>query len=1234
MGLEKSVMDKINILEAIFIGTAVATFLLNTRRVLQAIESFKECLILLNSKALKKKHKEFVQSTYITVSLKMLKGYNLINDRQREGDVAFRLAQMYQLQSKYEEANEMYTKALSIMIKTGERFGEAECYVHLGAMSRSLGHYGKAEEYLEKGLVICKEIGYKNVEATCYEGLGTVYRSLGEYSKAKEYLEKALVISKEIDDKEGEATCYGNLGNVFLSLGKHDQAEEYLKKVLANRKEIGDREGEAICYGNLGCVFQDLGKYGQAGEYQNKALVIRKEIGDRIGEAACYINLCSICHSLGKYNEAVEYQKKALVISKEIGDKRGEATCYEELYSLCQSLGKYSEAEEYQNKALMIRKEIGDRRGEAACYRKLGTLLQSLGKCGKAAEHHNNALVISKEIGDKKGEASCYKHLGGVFESVSEFGKAKKCQNKALVIMKEFGDREGEANCFINLGVVFQSIGKYGKAKEHHSKALVIAKKIDDREVEAACYGNLGIVCQYLGDYGKAEEYQKKALMISQDIGNRNVEASCYGNLGSVFFHFGEYGKAEEHQNKALAIRKEIGHRQGEASCYRSLGNIFLCLGEHFKALEYQKKSLAISEEIGDRQGKANCYGNLGGVFCSLGKYDEAEEYQKKALAIRKEIGDRQGEADCYGNLGTVFLSLREYGKAEEYLEKAITIRKEIGDEGGEAKCCGNLGHVFHFRGEYAKAEDYHKKALSISEKTGDMLTQLESHLFLALVVLRDGSIAQRNEVFSHLLASIHKCEKMRSFLRNKDQFKISFLEQYVDSYRFLSVLFSSCGHFNEALYVVELGRARALGDLMLAQYHVKQQISDNPQSWVGIEDIINKEINCNCLYISYFGFLMFMWVLKANKPILFRVIDVNGCFVGKRLERNVDEIFSDETFRNFQVLPQDHCEDRSLPASYAVHRQPKSSKEEDIADLRLLEKEEGEDQRPPPTLAECYKMIIAPVVDLLEEPEIIIVPDRSLYKIPFAALSNENEKYLSETCKTRIVPSLSTLKLIQDSSADYHSQVGALIVGDPYVGTVIYRGNMETISSLPCARREAEMIGRLLGVQPLMGKQATKQAVLQSIHSVSLIHFAAHGDAERGEIALAPLASINVHPQEEDYLLTMHDISQVQLRAKLVVLSCCHSARGAIKAEGVVGIARAFLGSGARSVLVALWAISDSATEQLMSRFYEHLLCGESASESLYEAMKWMRSNGYSHVREWAPFMLIGDNVAFDFSK
>ena len=48
---------------------------------------------------------------------------------------------------------------------------------------------------------------------------------------------------------------------------------------------------------------------------------------------------------------------------------------------------------------------------------------------------------------------------------------------------------------------------------------------------------------------------------------------------------------------------------------------------------------------------------------------------------------------------------------------------------------------------------------------------------------------------------------------------------------------------------------------------------------------------------------------------------------------------------------------------------------------------------------------------------------------------------------------------------------------------------------------------------------------------------------------------------EQEDYLLKMYDIAQAQLQGKLVVLSCCHSGSGQIRAEGVIGIARAFLG-------------------------------------------------------------------------
>ena len=101
--------------------------------------------------------------------------------------------------------------------------------------------------------------------------------------------------------------------------------------------------------------------------------------------------------------------------------------------------------------------------------------------------------------------------------------------------------------------------------------------------------------------------------------------------------------------------------------------------------------------------------------------------------------------------------------------------------------------------------------------------------------------------------------------------------------------------------------------------------------------------------------------------------------------------------------------------------------------------------------------------------------------------------------------------------------------MGSPDVGEVIFKERLTPISRQPCAEEEAKMVGRKLGVEPLLGQQATKQAVLQAMESVALIHLAAHVDSERGEIALAPSFRIpNGIPREGLYLLTMSDISKV----------------------------------------------------------------------------------------------------------
>ena len=117
------------------------------------------------------------------------------------------------------------------------------------------------------------------------------------------------------------------------------------------------------------------------------------------------------------------------------------------------------------------------------------------------------------------------------------------------------------------------------------------------------------------------------------------------------------------------------------------------------------------------------------------------------------------------------------------------------------------------------------------------------------------------------------------------------------------------------------------------------------------------------------------------------------------------------------------------------------------------------------------------------------------------------------------------------------------------------------------------------------------------------------------------------------DGLLTMGELMDDQslaLSAELVVLSACQTGLGDMKkAEGSIGLQRAFLAKGARSVLVSLWNVDDTATRLLMEKFYAYWLdptvvrTKAQALQMAQEAVR--RTPGDANPKYWAAFQLVG---------
>ena len=428
-------------------------------------------------------------------------------------------------------------------------------------------------------------------------------------------------------------------------------------------------------------------------------------------------------------------------------------------------------------------------------------------------------------------------------------------------------------------------------------------------------------------------------------------------------------------------------------------------------------------------------------------------------------------------------------------------------------------------------------------------------------------------------------------------------------------------GNIDEALFVAEKGRAQALTDLMESSF-----CGGTSQHKRGDEDFaVLKNIPSDTVFQAVDKADVNLWVVSEGKPVQMRQSKLNG-FVSENSEASQSfESFMLSVYTQLGVRSNVRCENRSLD----VLRESRS---------KVDEKTKEANPQPHIHQNEClstlYDTVMKPVADLVQGDELVIIPDGPLWLAPYAALKDGNSKYMCESFRIRLAPSLTSLRLIADCPDDYHKSSGALLVGNPWVAEVTDSKGEKLLEQLPYAKEEVEMIGRILNIEPITGRQATKREVLKRLSSVSLVHFAAHGCMETGEIALTPDPHrISSVPTENDYILTIGDVLNIQLRTKLVVLSCCHSGRGEIKAEGVVGIARAFMGAGARSVVVSLWAIDDEATLQFMKCFYQHLAEGKPASESLNLAMKSLReSDEFCDIKYWAPFLLIGDDVTFDF--
>ncbi len=893
---------------------------------------------------------------------------------------------------------------------------------------------------------------------------------------------------------------------------------------------------------------------------------------------------------------------------------------------LYDSLGETQRALEKYNEALPLRRAVGDRRGEAQTLANIGVVYQSLGEMPKALEKYNECLPLRRAVGDRGGEAVTLNNIGLLYLSLGETQKALEKFGEAVPLFRTLGDRSGEAVTLANIGMAHRSLGEMQKALDKYNEALSLKLAIGDRGNEAITLNNIGAIYRSLGEMQKALGKYNEALPLMRAIGDRRGEAVTVNNIGTIYQYIGETQRALEKYNEALPLMRAVGYRGGEAQTLNNIGAVYQLLGETEKALEKYNESLMLRRAVGDRGGDAVTLTSIGTVYNSLGETQRALERFNQALAIFRLVGDRSEESTTLLWIARVEQKLGNLPQARKVIEQAISIvesvRASIGSQGLRASF-------------FASRQDFYESYIEVLMQ---MHKQNPAASFdaLALAVSERARARSLLELLTEARADIRQGVDSSLIERERS------LRQRFAARAAAQVNILNRKHTPEEAEAAakEIASITAEYELLEAQIRARSPryaALTQPQP-LSPTEIQQQALDEDTLLLEYAlgEKRSYLWLVSH------RSIDSYELPPRAELEAAVRQVYELLTLRPKRWTPPD----------------PQL-----IAQAKTLS-----------------RMLLGPVAPKLGAKRLVVVAPGALSYLPFAALpAPEDQKRPAGDYEPLIarhevvsIPSASVLSLIRREMAGRQRAAKSVaVLADPVfeasdprlesakngnssgetraapaadaehselaraIRTMNFSDARAGFTRLPFSRYEAESIFALTpkgtGLKATDFNASRALALSPQLSQYRILHFATHGllNSERPELSGLVFSLIDREGKPQDGFLRLYEIYNLQLNADLIVLSACETGLGKeIKGEGLIGLTRGFMYSGAPRVVASLWNVDDLATAELMKLFYQRMLKdGLPAGAALRAAqLELSGQKRWASPYFWAGFVLHGE--------
>lgn len=820
-----------------------------------------------------------------------------------------------------------------------------------------------------------------------------------------------------------------------------------------------------------------------------------------------------------------------------------------------------------------------------------------------------------------------------------------------------------------------------------HEEALQLAASLEQRlralgadEDAMKVVANAGNIHFEREAFHEALDCWQRALSFFQERGKPVAVASLQVNVANVLTHLSRLPEALETYTAARSTLEQAGMDAVVAGLEGNAGFLHLMAGRYTEALQAYERARGRFEKLVLPRDIAKCRREIGDVYLELNLAPEARESFEHALPIFGDLQMSGESARCRYGLAVALEAMGRRAEALEALEQAEHAFRRDANEIGVARALlqraewrrterpdGAAGGAPASETARAEAEE----ALGIFRRRKLRLGELQARLFLAELRVEDSSASipalrrllrdarsagyvawlwrieaalaraslnagKPRAALIHYRRAMQEVERARLLLQG-DDFRMAFLQDKIRLYEELLTLLldrGSAAALREGFELAERAKSRTLVERLAGAVSAERDGSPERQRLVSRLETLRAQLRWDYgrLHQEEAEATRFP-AADAALPERLRRLEAEYLDTRRRLQiadpasgrladadtttvAGLQELLGEDE----QIVEYVTARDEVL--AFVLDRKrfrtvrslaSRAELEEQAERLRFQWSKFGPgscagryaaqvESAASRALRTLYEMLVEPLEPLLPGRRLTIIPHGVLHGIPFHAL-HDGAGYAVDRWELAYAPSGAVYRACRLRPEPRATRSLFFGVSDPGIAHV-----REEIAGL------RELFDDIVVYQD---RRATLAAV-PTEGTYRFIHFATHAVFRPDNPLFSGL-------RLTDGWLVAHDLYRRRLHCELATLSACRTGMSRVTpGDEVLGLARAFLSSGAQAVLVSLWAADDRVTAELMQACYRGLAAGMRRAEALREAQRDVRRR-HPHPYHWAPFVLVG---------